>query len=113
MTYDERMEYLSGIGIGEVGLSVRACRCLTRAGLVTLADVARLVVTSTDNLSHAESAGNFPDRGRYGLAMIGEEKGKSGWIVERKGLLAIRNLGKMSALEVLEKLEECGMDIIL
>lgn len=87
MSDEERMEFLSGVNIALIGLNVRTYNCLHRAGLNTLADVVKKVEEG-DETVHLTS-----------------------WIVERKGLLGVRNLGMKSALEVLEKLEEYGVDI--
>ena len=81
------MKFLSGINVSDVGLSIRAYNCLQRAGLENMAEV----------LEKAEE---------------GNETVKlTAWTVERKGLRGIRNMGKRSVLEVLEKLEEYGVDI--
>ena len=76
-----------GNDASDIGLNVRAYNCLHRAGLNTMADVLRLVEEGDKTVK------------------------LTAWTVERKGLLGIRNLGMKSALDVLEKLEEYGVDI--
>ena len=87
MTDEERIEFLEGIIISDVGLSTRSYNCLRRAGLDTMADVLRKA-----------------EEGNVTVNL-------TAWTVDVKGLLGIRNLGKKSTLEVLEKLEEYGVDI--
>ena len=87
MTDDERIEFLAGIQTSDVGLSARSYNCLRRAGLDTMADVLRKA-----------------EEGNVKVNL-------TAWTVDVKGLLGIRNLGKKSTLEVLEKLEEYGVDI--
>lgn len=86
MTDEERMDFLEGISVYEVGFSARSYNCLCRAGLRSLADVVRKVDE-------------------------GNEEIVTGWGVRRKGLLSIRNLGRKSAMEILNKLEEYGVDV--
>lgn len=87
MTDDERIEFLEGIKVSDVGLSARSYNCLRRAGIDTMADVLRKA-----------------EEGNVKVNL-------TAWTVDVKGLLGIRNLGKKSTLEVLEKLEEYGVDI--
>ena len=83
----KRDDFMSDMAIYELDLSVRAFNCLKREGCDTVGDILRLI---EKNASNYDEISLRPDEILY------EE------------LLRFRNMGKRSALEVIDKLKERG-----
>ena len=78
-------EQLESITIADAGLTTRSYNCVRRAGLKTMADVAKKVYEGNNTI-------------------------RDGWNVKTTGLFGIFQLGKKSALEIINKLDEYGID---
>lgn len=78
---------LSDMAIYELDLSVRAFNCLKRGGCDTVGDILRLI---------EKNASNYDD------ILLGPDE------ILYEELLRFRNMGKRSALEVIDKLKERG-----
>ena len=85
MLDEQKMKQLEGIHIADVGFTTRSYNCTRRAGLETMADVARKVYEGNNII-------------------------RDGWDVKVTGLFGIHNLGKKTALEIIDKLDEYGVD---
>lgn len=87
LTRGEYVQNAYGHSILELDLSVRAHNCLVRAGLDTIGDVVGLISRNSDAVA---VCGETPE----GVLFY--------------SLMKIRNMGKRSALEVIDKLKERG-----